>query len=208
MNNIQFKQVAVGTIGRRKPSPMVLGGGAGHILDSLGGKFTVELWRGDKFISRHFAKNGITNEGKNDALDVLFDGGTQITSWYLGLIDDTGFTALDAGDTYDNINQAGNGWDEFTDYTDPQNGDSTTTRPEWAPDEPASQSVSNSTVRSYDITASGTVKGLFVVGGGGAPQTKDDHAAGSILWATALFTGGDVPVANTETLKVTYTVSA
>ena len=180
---------------------------SGHILNTLGGKFTVELWRGGKRIDARCFRNGITNEGKNALLDIMFDAGTQRTAWYLGLIDNANFSALAAGDTYDDINQAGNGWDEFSDYTDPGNADSATTRPEWAPDAASAQSITNSAVRQFDITASGTVKGVFVAGGPQA-QTKDDHTAGNTLWATALFSGGDVPVANADALKVTYTVSA
>lgn len=172
------------------------------------GAFVLEHYRDGEKVGQYKLNNGIVNEGKDHALDVVFDSGTQITTWYLGLIDLANFTALASDDTYDDINQAGNGWDEFTDYTDPGNADSAVTRPVWNPDEPSGQSITNSTVEEFDITASGTVKGVFVVGGGTAPQTKGDHGNDSTLWATALFTGGDVPVANGDQLKVTYTVSA
>jgi len=202
MHHLRLNSVAKAIVA---PTPMCLG--EGHILDTLGGRFTVEVWRGDKFISRHFAKNGITNEGKDKALGILFDGVSAIANWYLGLINLTSFSALAAGDTYAQIGGT-NGWVAFTTYTDPQNSDSTTTHPEWAPDAPSSQSITNGTVRNYDITTSGTVKGLYVVGGGSTPSTKNDNAGGGTLWSTALFTGGDVAVSNGETLKVTYTVSA
>ena len=178
------------------------------VIPLAGGKFIVEHWRNGKRINEYHFKNGITTEGKNALLDIMFDGGTQITAWYLGLIDNTGFTALADGDTYDDINQAGNGWDEFDDYTDPSNADSALTRPQWSPDAASAASITNSTVRQFDITASGTIKGVFVAGGGAAPETKGDHASGSTLWATALFSGGDVPVQNGDALKVTYSVSA
>lgn len=178
-----------------------------QMLKNLRGEFNVELWRDGKRIDCRTFPNGIVNEGKNKLLDVMFDGATQITTWYLGLIDLTGFTALAADDLYDDINQAGNGWDEFDDYTDPGNGDSAVTRPVWAPDAASGESITNSVVEQFDITAAGTVKGIFVVGGGTSPQNKNDHTAGSTLWATALFSGGDVPVANSDQLKCTYTVS-
>ena len=174
---------------------------------NLRGEFTVELWRDGKRIDARRFPNGIVDEGKDRLLDIMFDGGTQITLWYIGLIDNAGFTALADDDTYDDINQAGNGWDEFDDYTDPGNADSAVTRPEWAPDEPSGQSITNSTVRQFDITGTGTVKGVFVVGGGTTPENKNDHDPSSTLWATALFSGGDVPVAASDQLKVTYTVS-
>jgi len=60
----------------------------------------------------------------------------------------------------------------------------------------------------FDITGSGTVKGLFLVGGVANAQSKGDHTSGGTLWATALFGTGDVPVNAEDQLKVTYTVSA
>ena len=172
------------------------------------GLFKVEHWRGGRLIGEYEFPNGITNEGKNQLLNAQFDAATQITTWYLGLIDNAGFTALAAADTYDEINQAGNGWDEFADYTDAGNGDSAMTRPVWNPDAAASQTITNGTVEIFDITGSGTVKGLLLAGGGTAPENKGDHAAGSTLWATAMFDNGDVPIQNGDQLKATYTVTA
>lgn len=186
------------------------GGSAGlrSVVDSLRGRFVVEHWRGGKRINEYHISNGIVNEGKNKLLNVMFDGSTQISTWYLGLIDNSGYTALADTDDYDNIDQASNGWDEFKNYTDGNNGDNTTTRPEWPTDPASAQSITNSTVAVYNITGSGTVKGVFAVGGTAGSQTKGDHAAGATLWATALFTSGDVTVQNGDQLKVTYTVSA
>ena len=82
------------------------------------GRFVVEHFRKGVKIGQYEFPNGITNEGKNKLLDVMFHGVSAITTWWLGLIDNSGYTALAARDTYANINQAGNGWDEFTDYTD------------------------------------------------------------------------------------------
>lgn len=174
----------------------------------LSGRFVVQHWRNEQRINEYHFNNGIVNEGKDKLLNVMFDGTAAITVWYLGLIDNASFAALASDDTYDDINQAGNGWDEFTLYTDANNADSTVTRPVWGPDPASAQSITNSTVAIYDITGSGTVKGVFTVGGGTTPQNKNDHLAGSTLWATALFTSGDVTVQNGDQLKVTYTVSA
>jgi len=175
---------------------------------SLSGRYIVQHWRAGRRHNEYHFNNGIVDEGKNKLLNVMFDGATQISTWYLGLIDNSGFTALAAGDTYDDIDQAGNGWDEFKNYTDGNNADNTTTRPEWGPDAASAQSITNSVVSVYNITGSGTVKGVFAAGGGAAPNIKGDHAADATLWATALFTSGDVTVQNGDQLKVTYTVSA
>lgn len=172
------------------------------------GLFNVEHWRGGLVIANYHCPNGITNEGKNFLFDVMFDGDTAAATWYMLLIDLTGFTALANDDIYDDINQVGNGWDEFVDYTDPGNGDSTVTRPVWNPDPASAQSISNGTQTIFDITDTGTVKGLGLVGLGANANTKGDHAADGKLWATALFDQGDTAVVLGDQLKVTYTVSA
>ncbi len=172
------------------------------------GHFKVEHWRAGKLIGEYDFLNGITNEGKNKLLDVMFHGTTAIATWYLGMISLTSYTALAAADTYANIGQSGNGWAEFTDYTDAANSSSSTTRPTWTEGAASSQAITNASPVVFDITASGTVKGLFLVGGDATAQTKADHTSGSVLWATALFTSGDVAVNDEDQLKVTYSVSA
>lgn len=179
----------------------------------MGGVFHVEHWRDDELINKRLIEdptlNGITNEGLDNNLNVYFDSGTQRTAWYMGLINLTGYTALDATDTYDDIDQAGNEWDTFSAYTDANNADSTTTRPEWPPDAASGQSITNTSTKAiFDITGSGTVKGIFMCGDDGEAQTKGDHTVGNTLWSTALFSGGDVAVSNGDQLKVTYTVNA
>lgn len=181
-----------------------------NFLQSMGlkGRFTVEHWRGGKRIDEKQFDNGITNEGKNFLLDVMFHGTTAISTWYIGLINNSGYTALAATDTYDDIDQAGNGWDEGTAYTDAANADSSSTRPAWTEGAASSQTITNSSVVVFDITGTWTCKGIFIVGGTNG-QTKSDHtASGNKLWSTALFSGGDSSVINGDQLKVTYSVSA
>jgi hypothetical protein len=172
------------------------------------GRFVVEHFRNGEKIGQYEFPNGIANEGKNKLLDVMFHGVSAITTWWLGLIDNSGYSALAATDTYENIDQAGNGWDEFTDYTDAGNGGSASTRPEWTEGAASGQAITNGSPVVFDITGSGTVKGLFLVGGIANAQNKGNHEAGGTLWATALFGTGDVPVNAQDQLKVTYTVSA
>lgn len=173
---------------------------------NLTGKYIVEHWRNGEKINEYHFPNGITNEGKNQLLDVQFHAIAAISAWYMGLIDNLNYSALAAGDTYDDIDQAGNGWDEFTLYTDAGNADSATTRPSWVEAAASAQSITNSAVTVFDITGAGTVKGLLLVGGSGTPNIKGDHAPGATLWATALFSG-DVAVLSGDQLKATYTVS-
>jgi hypothetical protein len=138
----------------------------------------------------------------------MFHGVSAATTWWLGMIDNAGYTALAATDTYQNITQAGNQWAEFTGYTDAANGESASTRPAWTVGAASNQASTNASPVVFDITGSGTVKGLFLVGGIANAQNKSNHDASGILWATALFGTGDVPVNPSDQLKVTYTVSA
>lgn len=198
-DKLNLRQKATGLVRRARQSDDTVG---------LKGQFSFEHVRDGKVLRRETFNNGITNEGKDFLLDVMFHAVAAKSTWYIGLIDNDGYTALAAADTYDNIDQAGNGWDEFPDYTDPANSDNAGTRPAWTEGAAASQSITNGTQVTFDITATGTVKGFFIAGGTNA-QTKSDHtASGNILWSTALFSGGDVAVANGDELKVTYTVNA
>src|SRR3990172_12970335 len=60
--------------------------------------------------------NGITNVGKNKILDDMFNNGTQTAnnSWFIGLIDSSGYTALSSSDTM----SSHGGWNEFTSYSE------------------------------------------------------------------------------------------
>lgn len=176
--------------------------------DGLGGVFNFEHWRGGKCIYKEeFNPNLIVNEGKNKLLGVMFVSETQLTTWFIGLIDNSGFSSIAVGDDYDGINDT-NGWSEFASYTDPANGDSATTRPAWTPGTPSSQSVTNGTVVSFDITGAGTVKGIFLAAGTNAQTKSDSTASGNFLWCATTFTGGDRIVANLDVLKISYTVNS
>jgi hypothetical protein len=73
----------------------------------------------------------------------------------------------------------------------------------------ASQALTNASPVVFDITASGTVKGIGLVGGAAGSQDKDDAvASGAVLFCTALFGTGDVDVNSGDQLKVTLPVSA
>lgn len=210
MQGIQFDQEATVELIRAK-----LRTGVKPQDLNLHGKFEVEHFRSGKKIDEFEIDNGITVEGKNFLLNLAFHGASgpaKINTWYIGLVDNAGFTAFDETDIYDDIDQAGNGWDEWPDYTDANNGDSTTTRPEWTEAAASNKSITTDTPQAiFDVVAAGdgdTVKGVFVCGGPNA-QTKSDHTVGSppnILWSTAAFSA-TVPVQTNDQLKVTYTLS-
>lgn len=152
----------------------------------------MEHYRQGALLKEYRTFNDITNVGKNYIFNVMFNGGTQIAnnSWFIGLISLASYTALAAGDTM----SSHSGWVEFTGY-------SQSNRVAWGSQTATAQSTANTTAAQFDITSSGTVKGIFV--------TSNNTISGTsgTLWATALF-GTDVPVTNGDQLKITYTVSA
>lgn len=204
-SKIRLRDRAVATLGKALGVQVYTAADLASL--TMTGKFTVRHRRRGRLLNEFVIPNLITNEGKNHILNVQFNGTTQRTTWYLGLIDNAGFTAVAATDNYDNINQAGNGWDEFTSYTDRNNADNATTRPVWPEDAASGQAITNTTLAIYDFTATGTVKGLFVAAGTNA-ATKGDHTAGTghILWAATPF-AANVDVNNGDDLSVTYSVS-
>lgn len=145
-----------------------------------------------RFKGRYKFRNGITDEGKDKILDDMFNDGTQTAnnSWFIGLIDLSGFTALADTDTM----ASHAGWNEFTSYSEAN-------RVAWGSGAAASQSTTNATPATFNISGSGTVKGVLV------PTNNTKGGSSGTLWATALF-AADVPVTNGDQLKVTYTVSA
>lgn len=167
-------------------------------LMKLVGKFHVEHWRGDALIATYDINNAAMTVGLNSLLDVTFRAQSQITAWYAGLVDNASWSAFSAADTM----SSHAGWIEWggagTKYTVSGNGNNRAT---WSPGAAAAGSITNSSAMVYDITATGTVKGIFVTSG----QSKGGTTG--TLWAGALF-AADVAVSNGDQLRVTYTLSA
>jgi len=157
----------------------------------LTGRFVVEHRdSGDKLKAVYDFPNGIVDEGLNSLLDVYFGGSAQIGTWYIGLVDNSGWSAFADADTL----SSHAGWSEFTSYTEAN-------RVTWAEDAAASRAITNSTTADFSINATGNVKGIFV----SSNNVKTTGTTGT-LWSTASFSSV-VATANGDTLKVTYTVS-
>jgi hypothetical protein len=156
----------------------------------LRGRFLIEHRnKAGKLIGIYRVPNGIVDEGLNKILDDMFNAGSQSSLWYLGLVDNGGWTAFDDAD--DMGSHAG--WTESTVYT-------AGTRPQWTVGAAAARQVTNASTVDFAINGSATLKGIFVV--------DDDTKSGTsgTLWATAAFSS-TIVVASSDTLKVTYTVS-
>lgn len=159
----------------------------------LGGRFKVQHFNKDGvLLNEFFADNGITNVGLNKILDDMFDGGgaaAPSATWYIGLIDNAGFSALANADTM----ASHSGWSESTAYTEAN-------RVTWGVGAASSRSVTNATTVDFSINATVTINGIFVV-----DQNTKGGTTGT-LWATASFSSA-VSASNGDTLKITYTVS-
>jgi hypothetical protein len=158
-----------------------------------GGYFIVECYDKDGNCKwQDVAENGVTNLGLNDVLNVYLRDTSQTATWYLGLIDNAGFTGLAAGDTI----SSHTGWAESTAY-------SNANRLAWSAGAASAQAVTNGTTVDFSMNTNSTViKGLFLV----SDNTKGGTSG--LLWSTAAFSGGTQSVNSGDTLKVTYTVSA
>ena len=154
------------------------------------GKFRVEHIRDGKVIGIHDIKNAVVNEGLDAILDIMFHADTQITTWYLGLIGSAVLADLLATDTM----ASHPNWTEEQSYTEG-------VRQEWDEDAASGQEISNSTYVAFSINATTTISGIFCC----SDSTKGGSSG--TLWATGLFTNGDVSVQSGDTLNVTYTIT-
>lgn len=134
---------------------------------------------------KYTIQNDVTNEGRNNILDVAFHAATQITTWYIGLIDNSGFTIEALVDTL----ASHTGWNEFTTYSG--------NRKEWTEGAASGQIITNSSPISFTITAAGILQGTFLASVATGTSGK--------LWGTSLF-NSPVTVAIADVLKCVYTI--
>jgi hypothetical protein len=162
---------------------------------SLGGVFHFECFDSDGNLKWEAdAKNIVTNYALNSVLDVYLRAQTQISTWYMGLVDNSGFTAFAAGDGASGNISTHSGWNEI-----PSTTGYTGSRPTWTPAAASSQSISNSSTVNFAMLNTYTVKGAFLASATGSS---------GVLFCEAAFTGGNQTVNNGDTLKVTYTINA
>lgn len=154
------------------------------------GKFHLEVWRDGKLHEKHDITNTIMNVGKNALLDSFFRNQAQPSTWYVGLVDNTSFSAFSASDTM----SSHAGWIEFTSYDE-------STRVAWSTSAASSQSITNGTTADFTISATGTLKGIFIT----SVSTKSGTTG--TLWSAGAFSS-TVSVADNDVIKVTYTVNA
>lgn len=139
--------------------------------------------------------NLVTNVGKNYLLDNGLAGSAYTAAFFLGLISLVSYTAIAAADTM----ASHAGWTEAGLATAPAYSETTRRAPTWGAAASGSKAFSSGVV--FTFTATGTVKGSFLT----TVSTKDGTTG--TLYSAGLFSGGDQPVVNTNTLTVTYTAT-
>lgn len=154
-----------------------------HLNDyrKSGGLVLPKLWLPD-------FDNGITDVGIHYLLEAGFRGGSAISTWYAGLIDNSGYTGVAAGDTM----SSHSGWTEITTQYDEAARQTLTFGAA------ASRAITASV--SFTMNATKTVQGIFV----NSVSTKGGTTG--TLWSTALFSSPPGLVSG-NVLTANYTLS-
>lgn len=140
---------------------------------------------------RETFRNLVTTAGKNDLLTQYFKGSAYTAAWFVGLVDNAGFTAIAAADTA----ASHAGWTESTAY-------SNATRPALTLGTAASASIDNSASKaSYTINATATINGAFTI----TVSTKGGTTG--TLYSAGSF-GAPRSVISGDTLNVQVTLTA
>lgn len=135
--------------------------------------------------------NGATTQGLNHALDVTFRNQAQTATWYVGIINNSGYTT---GVSVNDTAASHGGWTEWTGYNE-------ATRQTWAPAAAAAGSVANSSAMTFtnQSGSSVTIRGVAVW------SASAKGATTGILWATAVENAGRT-LSNTQAFQVIYQV--
>lgn len=165
-------------------------------LTRIGGTFGVRAVDKVTGIPREsftYSDNVVTHEGLDKLLNVFLSTHTKITAWYIGL---KSTTQVESSCTY-----AVPIFTESTHYTE-------ATRVAWTEDGSTARSIDNSTsVATFTIGSTVSIKGAFLVGGGTAASTKGDTLGGGTLFSVANFSAAK-PLSSGDSLEVTYTFTA
>lgn len=159
----------------------------------LNGFFTTKHYRdGELLGTATIDPNLVVDEGVNHILDVGLSGGTQDTTWFVGLIKSTG--AVAAGDTAANINSTNIAWSESTEYSEAN-------RQAFTDGGVASKSLSSTaSPASFSINGTQTVTGAFLVGDNTKKGTTTAIYCASKFASSKAVTSGD-------TLTVAWTLT-
>jgi hypothetical protein len=139
-------------------------------------------------IEEHVLENLTTNVGRDYMINGAFNGGTVGSSWYIGLMDGTGFTGGAVGDTM----SSHSGWTENVAY-------SQSNRVAWTQGSSSSGVITNASPAVFSINANGTLAGAFIT------NSNTKSGTSGTLWNTVAYVSGLLTVSNGDTVNITYT---
>ena len=176
-------KVTSGLVCGSKPSAKAKAGGV-YKIQCVGADGTVK-WEDEMH-------NLVVNQGLQSMVAVYLDGGTQITTWYIGLITGPGSgTTIAAGDTL----ASHSGWTESTDYS---GGNRATATFGTATTADPSVIDNSGSPAQFSMTGTVTVAGAFLA--------SVDTGTSGILFSVSTFQSpGARSVVSGDTLNVTYT---
>lgn len=141
------------------------------------------------------AKNLVVNVGLQDMVNKFLKGSAYTAAWYIGLVDNTGFTAYAAGDTL----ASHAGWTENTTYSGTNRQTATFGTPTTANPSVVNNSAS---VAVFAMTGTATIRGALLT------ATQARATTTGVLFSVADFDApGSRSVVNGDTLNVTYSFS-
>lgn len=135
--------------------------------------------------------NGATTQGLNHALDVTFRAQTQTAAWYVGIINNSGYTT---GVSVNDTALSHGGWTEWTGYDE-------SVRQTWPPAAASAGSIANSSAMTFtnNTGSSVTIRGV------GVWSVSTKGSTSGLLWATAVENAGRT-LSNTQAFQVIYQV--
>jgi len=145
--------------------------------------------------------NIVVNVGKIDLLTQYFKGSAYTAAFYLGLVDNAGFTTYAPGDTM----SSHAGWAESVAYSNATRpgvtfGTATASGGSSNPGVAGTGTLVSDAV-TFNINATATILGAFLT----TNSTKSDTTG--TLYSAGSFTGGSRSVVSGDSLLVTYTAS-
>lgn len=140
----------------------------------------------------------LTTLGMNQLLDAGVHGDTAVGTWYIGLIDNTGYTAYAEADTAAKITETANppttnGWQEATEYDEAN-------RIAWSEGAASSGVTTGAGAAVFTISGTVTIRGAFLI----SNNTKGGTTG--ILLGMGDF-AGTKSCADDDTLAVTVTLT-
>jgi len=152
-----------------------------------------EQFRAGNLIDQWVYDNVCTDEGLDHMLDSTFDAATQITAWYVEIFEDD--VTPDGDTTY-----------AVPVYT-PSISYDEATRPVYTAAVAASRVTTNAASKAvFTISATKTIYGAALVGGGTDGDTKGDVAGGGTLFSASKFGAAKNVIAD-DVLNVTIAIT-